>query len=245
MAHPRIESFFTGAVDELLAAYRKSEGSAAANKGSTREEAVRKAIMHSLPATARLYDGEIIDPFGGQSGQLDGIVVAATGAALATSPTEPRVVLAEGALGVVESKSDIGAQWDEVKLTWDKLRVLRRYKGSPAGAWFGGGPHPSDHAFPLLIVGRRGWKKDTTLYDKAKELFDSFGDGYAPPVLVAQLEPPGLGLVVWQDNNTWVARGTIFPTEQRWRVLGNVWGIFAERAQRFASMPVNWASYLE
>jgi hypothetical protein len=244
MAHPRIASFFTGAVDELLAAYRKSEGSAAANKGSLREEAVKRAIMHSLPATARLYDGEIVDPFGGQSGQLDGIVVAATGAALATSPTDPRVVLAEAALGVIESKSDIGAQWDEVKLTWNKLRVLRRYKGNPAGAWHGGGPHPSDHAFPLLIVGRFGWQKNTTLRDKAKELFDAFGDGYPPPVLVAQLEPPGLGFVVWQNNNNWFNDGVMFPPEERWRVLGTPWYTFAERAQRCVSMPVNWAAYL-
>ena len=187
MAHTRLKSFFNGAVKELRGAYEKSEDAPTPCMGSLREEGVRRAIEHSLPSVIRLLEGEIIDPFGKQSGQIDGIAVHATGSALATSPDDSVVALAEGVLAVIESKSNLSAQWNEVERTWEKIRALRRF-GEQAGVWAMGPPLPSDRSIPFFVMGRTGWKKPETLRDKALELFNSFGDAAsAPPVLVVQL----------------------------------------------------------
>jgi hypothetical protein len=132
--HYRLRTFFEGVTGELLGAYRKSEGAPSNCKGSLRERGVRRAIEHSLPGMVRLYDGEVIDPFGQQTGQLDGILVHATGAALATSSDESRIVLAEGALAVIESKSNLMSQWAEVKNTCEKVAKVRRFDPTSGGA---------------------------------------------------------------------------------------------------------------
>jgi hypothetical protein len=159
MAHARLINFFNGVVRELRGAYVKSEGAPAACKGSLRERGIRRAIEHSLPTIASLYDGEIIDPFGGQSGQLDGIVVHATGSALATAPDDSRVALAEGVLAVIESKSNLTGQWDEVLSTWEK--VSRRRRDLRGVVMIGASSiHPSECVFrrarPAIPSGRGG-----------------------------------------------------------------------------------------
>ncbi|WP_437625987.1 DUF6602 domain-containing protein [Sorangium sp. So ce1151] len=244
--HPRLTKFFSGAVTELRGAYEKSEGSPSPCMGSLREEGVRRAIEHCLPGVARLCEGEIIDPYGGQSGQIDGIVVHSTGSALATSPSGSRIALAEGVLGVIESKSNLTAQWNEVVHTWKAVRTLRRYRdGDNQGTWTLGSPHPSDAAIPLIAIGRTGWKKPDTLMEKALELFQSHGTSEAPPpVLVIQLEPAGLGGVFWKDNNHYEPQGIIYDEDSRGRTLSTLWWMLTSRAQAMMMTPIKWTHYL-
>jgi hypothetical protein len=179
-------TFFTGAVDELRAAYKKSEGAPSNCAGSLRERGVRRAIEHSLPAIVRVYEGEIIDRAGGQSGQLDGILVHATGSALATDADDSRIVLAEGAVAVIESKSNLRSQWSEVERTWDKLKGLRRKEG------FG-------DSIPFVVVGRQGWQTGEPIADHICDLLRDF-DGFAPPTIVVQLEPPIIAFALWEAD---------------------------------------------
>lgn len=156
----RLSTFFRGAVDELRGAYVKSEGAPSACKGSLRENGIRRAVAYSLPPVARMYQGEIIDPRGGHSGQLDGIVVHGTSGAVATAEEDGRIATAEGVISVLESKSDISGQWDEVLRTWDQVRQLRRYDEKTHGTvTIGNALHDSDRGVPLIVMGRRGWKK--------------------------------------------------------------------------------------
>jgi hypothetical protein len=248
-AHPRLQSFFLGAVDELVAAYTKSEGAPSACKGSLRESGIRRAIEHSLPAIVRLVEGEIIDPFGRQTGQLDGIVVHATGPALATSVADSRVVLADGAVAVIESKSSLKNQWDEVLGMWGGLRKIRK---SDQKAVRGMGPKPmvlsGADAVPLLAIGRQGWQKPETLCDKASELFDAFGDRSPPQVCVMQLDPPGLGWVglgIETESPLPPSRtGRIYSREERWRPLAQIWLLLTSRAQQTEQRYVDWSGYL-
>jgi hypothetical protein len=239
--HPRLVTFFTGAVDELRAAYKKSEGAPSNCAGSLRERGVRRAIEHSLPGIVRLYEGEIIDRSGGQSGQLDGVLVHATGSALATEADDSRIVLAEGAIAVVESKSSLDSQWSQVELTWDKLKRLRRRKGA-------GG------TIPFVVIGRRGWKTGEPIADHIHGLLKPFekdfpGDS-APPVLVVQLEPPIVGLALWEEepNVALHLKVTVHAFEEghRWQALAQPWRALTQMAMAREADPIAipWNEYL-
>jgi hypothetical protein len=239
--HPRLVTFFTGAVDELRAAYKKSEGAPSDCAGSLRERGVRRAIEHSLPSIVRLYEGEIIDRSGGQSGQLDGILVHATGSALATDAEDARIVLAEGAIAVIESKSSLDKQWSQVKATWDKLKALRRKKGI-------GGP------IPFVVVGRQGWKTRLPIADHVHDLLKPFevefpGD-CAPPVLIVQLEPAMVGLALWKVGADAVAQLDVavqtFDEADRWGVLAQLWRVLTQMAMARDADPIAipWNEYL-
>lgn len=255
--HPRLVTFFRGAMTELRGAYEKSEGAPSAVAGSLREEGIRRAIEHSLPTIAKLYSGEIVDRFGGHSGQLDGMIVHATGSAIATSPTEPRIALAEGVVAIVESKSNLSSQWDEVQATWDKIRVLRRFR-EPRGVWGFRQPQASDWAFPFIVMARAGWRRPETLRDKAAALRASFGDVAAPSVIVVQCDPAGIGLaladtggMVTDDDGH--AKLVMSPTppiagmcdddQERWRPLAIVWRMLTEQARTILHTPIDWVAY--
>jgi len=244
MPHPRLQNFFTGAVDELHGAYRKSEGAPTACVGSLRERGVRRAIEHSLPSIVRLYDGEVIDPGGGHSGQLDGILVHATGSALATAHDDSRVALAEGVLAVIESKSSLTAQWGQVHAMWDKLKTLRKFVDEPKGIFNGAPPAPFERAIPLAIIGREGWKRQEMLEAKVQELVDSFGAPECPPIIVVQLDPPGVCVFSWEDDTGPRVMSAIFDKEERWKTLSHLWSMLGEIAERVIIIPVDWTSYL-
>jgi hypothetical protein len=246
MTHPRLQSFFTGAVDELRGAYRKSEGAPTPCVGSLRESGVRRAVEHCLPGIVHLYEGEIIDSSGEQSGQLDGILVHSTGAALATAPDDSRVVLAEGAVAVIESKSTLTSQWAEVIRTWEKVRKLRRFKGLRHGVFFGATPPmPGDDALPIVVIGRTGWEQANTLGGKAVELFNSFGAPSAPSVTIVQLDPPGFGAVFWESQTSARKVEVIFAESERWRTLAHVWSILTFAAQSLMATSIDWPGYLQ
>jgi hypothetical protein len=214
--------------------------------GSLRESGVRRAVEHCLPGIVHLYEGEIIDSSGEQSGQLDGILVHSTGAALATAPDDSRVVLAEGAVAVIESKSTLTSQWPEVVRTWEKVRGLRRFKGPPRGVFFGGTPPmPGDDALPIVVIGRTGWAQANTLGGKALELFESFGATASPSVTVVQLNPPGVGAVFWVSQTSTQKVEVILDESERWRTLGHVWSILTFAAQRVIATPIDWPGYLQ
>lgn len=238
--HARLVTFFTGAVDELRAAYKKSEGAPSNCAGSLRERGVRRAIEHSLPGIVRLYEGEIIDRTGGQSGQLDGILVHATGSALATDADDSRIVLAEGAVAVVESKSSLDSQWSQVTATWDKLKKLRRRTG------VGG-------AIPFVVVGRRGWKTGEPIADHVYSLLKPFEKEFpndpAPPVLVVQLEPPIVGLALWEVRGGELElKITVDPLDEvhRWGTLAHLWRALSQMAMAREAAPIAipWNEYL-
>jgi hypothetical protein len=247
VAHPRLRTFFNGAVDELRAAYSKSVGAPDACKGSLRENGVKRAIEHSLPSIVRLYTGEIIDPFEGQSGQVDGILVHATGSALATSADDARIAFAEGVLAAIESKSNVAKQWDEVLLTWSKLRVLRRFDPeSPPAVLDRGAPLvPQEAGIPLAVIGRNGWRSRVTLERKVEELSKSFGSPYCPATILVQLDPPGVALLTWEDETGPKAVAAMFEERERGSTLAHLWMFLKTVSDGARMLPFDWWSYFE
>ena len=213
-----------------------------------------------MPGIVSLYEGEIIDSFGGQSGQLDGILVHATGSALATAPNESRVVLAEGALGVLESKSSLQGQWSEVHRTWRKVSELRRFKMPVM-------PPPStaheplssakevakrlkvrarrarlgSHSIPLFVViGREGWQTGDTLSEKAQELSDTCPLP-GSTIMVMQLQPPGYAV----KRGVSAAPQTEMLTEvERWQTICLLWAKITDLAGREKPKQIRWPGYL-
>jgi len=243
-AHPRLISFFNGAIAELRAAYTMSEGAPTAAMGASRETAVMRALRHSIPSVAAIHSGEVIDPYGGQSGQLDGIVVHATGSALATTPDAERIALAEGVIAVIESKSTLTSQWDDVKLTCSKVAKLRR--PAAMGISVGGFPQPSEARIPFVAIGRTGWAKADTLKEKAVDLSATYtDDATAPLVVVVQLEPhPGIAwhLPVGADTRT---SGALFSNAQdEGTPLAYLWWHLGVAVQRVVTRPIDWAAYV-
>lgn len=241
MAHPRLVTFFEGAVDELRAAYKKSERAPSAAKGSTRENAIVTALHHLMPPVAIIHHGEVIDRHGRQSGQLDGIVRHATGVALATTPHEAPVALAEGVLAVIEAKSDLSKQWTEVKGTWSKLSKLRRagtrlhYKSFST---------PPETGIPFIAIGRKGWSTESKIVEKTTELFSDYGEDKCPTVMVAQLDPAAYCLVRFSKSKGSTAVVSILDKDEHWQSLAAVWGILVNEAHGALKRQIDWTGYM-
>jgi hypothetical protein len=251
-AHEALQAYFDGALDELRGAYARSL--AARNStvvGTLRERGIRRALQGCLPSIARMVDGEIIATHHARSGQLDGIVVHASGAALGFDD-EPRVVLAEGVLAAIEAKSDLRSQWEGIRSTWSRVLPLRRSFDPriPAPA----NEHPSEPAIPFIAIGFRGWDTVETLVEEVQELHTMFMAGpaptaIAPPILLVQLDLPAIAAVVDRVEGTplngfpQVVR-SVCP-EDRGRVLRQIWSQLTFLAQRLSPRPADFAGYLK
>ena len=77
----------------------------------------------------------------------------------------PRLYLAERVAAVIEVKSDIAKQWDEIKSTSNALRPLQRQFKVPGFTPYG--PPPKE--VPLFAVGYTGWKDIETVKHKVDE----------------------------------------------------------------------------
>jgi len=72
--------------------------------------------------------------------------------------------LAEGVAAVIEVKSDVAGQWEEVRRTSEQLKKLRRQYGGGIISGF----HPPPQ-IPLFAVGYTGWKTLATVQEKVSE----------------------------------------------------------------------------
>jgi hypothetical protein len=243
-----LKEFFTGAHTALIAAYQRSTGSPDNCAGSVREHAIREALRLTLPHAVRIVDGEIVDSFGNGTGQLDGILVHASGPALAGSEHEPRVVLAEGVLGVMESKSDLtrGDAWERVRDTFTRVIKLRRaYDPLAEPLLRTASPDPSDSRIPFFVVGYKGWARWETVKDHACQLIEiarqECGSHEQVPVIsVIQLEPPGFSALSKRGGPPQVPSNLTLP----WRAVAVMWATLAHSVQRFQVIPANYRGYV-
>src|SRR6185312_4776668 len=161
--HPVLLSRLSAIRQALVAAHQ--DGGPSAISGYVREQTIRQLILPSLPAKYRVTTGQIIDQYGGQSGQLDGVVENGHFPSVpAPSIANVRLILAEGASSVIEVKSTLSSQWDEVLATRDKVRPLkRRYRG---GGWTRG---EMPEGIPFYVVGYSGWSQLKTVNSKISE----------------------------------------------------------------------------
>lgn len=149
----------------LVNAHGGGVGMSSATMGREREHFVSTFLGNVLPTPLRVGSGDIIDSRGGHSGQLDTVVEYPYHPSFPMMSGAPRLYVAEGVAAVVEVKSSLDTQWNEVRATADKVKPLRRVFG---GGVVIGGNFPSPE-IPLVAVGYTGWKKPETILAKAQE----------------------------------------------------------------------------
>jgi len=125
-----------------------------ASRGVEREAFINAFLSDILTPQFRFGSGEITDQKGNRSGQLDIVIEFPFVPSLPLiSGKSPRLYLAEGIVAVIEVKSDIKKQWDEVFKTAEKLSQLKRNYSTGITI----GPIPAEK-IPLYAVGYKGWK---------------------------------------------------------------------------------------
>jgi len=117
--------------------------------------------MESIfPSTYRFGTGDIVDSNGVRSGQID---IVTEYPFLPSFPAlgkdSPRLYLADGVAIVIEVKSNLCDQWDEVIATCNKLKKLSCDESRITQA-IGSTPGTK---IPLIAVGFKGWKKKETI----------------------------------------------------------------------------------
>jgi hypothetical protein len=232
--HPKLRDFFNFRYDELLAALLKASPASSATKGRAREGAIGQVLDQVLPPLIRRVSGDVLDAAGRSSGQLDGILVHQSFPTLDLADGAV-LVPAEGVVAVVESKSDLAKQWNEVVGTWEKLKAIRR---APPSVIFGSGVDPSAVAAPFVVVGLRGWATAARTEEAVQDLQQRFGPD-SPPIFVLNVEQRAYAV---GDRSG--LRGHELRDDQRGNMLAQVWAFLSETARSVAHRPIPWHEYL-
>lgn len=152
--NPHVLERVRGIRKQLLAAREAGKAMSRASKGTEREALIAGFLSKVLPPTYRFGTGDATDIAGNRSGQLDVVVEYPFGPSIPiVGPGDVRLYLAETVGVVIEVKSNLSTQWNEVVRTAEQLAPLRRAPNS--GMTWGSGP--SDR-IPLVVVGFEGWK---------------------------------------------------------------------------------------
>jgi hypothetical protein len=130
----------------------------ASTKGKEREHFIHKFLEQVLPPPHRFGSGDITDSLGQRSGQVDIVIEHPLLPSLPQIGGEERLYLAESVAAVIEIKSDLSSQWDEVERTAREVKKLRRpprrdvNPSLPPGQGY---PDP----IPVFAVGYKSWSK--------------------------------------------------------------------------------------
>jgi hypothetical protein len=158
-------------LDGLLGHFRAglSAGgeSATANRGTEREAFLSAFLLQALPPIYRTGTGEITDIQGSRSGQLD-IVIEMPWAPSFGFPGSPvRLYPAEAVGVVIEVKSDVADQWNQVEGSAKALAELRQRLGGTSVS----GPNlevhnESNERIPVFAVGYKGWRSAAPIKER-------------------------------------------------------------------------------
>ena len=142
----------------LMAHHRAGVMMPNASKGGERETVVREFFSKIHPSPTRFGSGSVVDSLGNQSGQIDIVAEFPFFPSFPTPGADERLYLAESVSFVVEVKSNVSNQWDQVKSTTRKMRTLRRrwkghigLEGSSLTIY-----DPSTSEIPIVVVGYEG-----------------------------------------------------------------------------------------
>lgn len=136
-----------------------------ASMGAEREFFIHHVLSNVIAPPFRIGNGDITDASGHRSGQSDIVIEHANSISFPMIlPNAPRLYLAEGVCAVIEIKSNLSSQWDEVVRSHRTLAPLQR---DYLSVNFSIG-EPSKN-IPHFAVGYRGWKTQETLKEKMAE----------------------------------------------------------------------------
>jgi len=146
----------------LMAHHAAGMSLPSATKGTEREVLVREFLGKVFPAPYRFGSGAVTDASGRRSGQLDIVVEWPFCASFPAPSGTERLYLAESVAFVVEVKSNLASQWDQVERSAARVHALRRHwaghaaTGAPMAAVT---PQPPSVSWiPFVAVGFVGFK---------------------------------------------------------------------------------------
>lgn len=173
-----------------------------AAKGNEREQFVQTVLNNAFPPHYRFSSGDIVDSYGKKSGQVDIVLEQPRSYSFPLLSGGPRLYLAESVAAVIEVKSDLSNQWNEVIATANKLAEIKRKFSSESlrelletmesgRVKFENDINPTkikaniereirrdknigSERIPFFVVGFKGWAKDETMCSK---LVDNRIDG--------------------------------------------------------------------
>lgn len=201
----------------LLAAAQPSDPASAHAKGLVREAFVQLYLRRVLPVSLRISSGDVIDALGHCTGHCD-LVIESRFAPTVPNPvgTDDTLHLSEGVACVIEVKSSLHLQWDEVVKKAEQVRKLER---SITGAAVGGQVDYS--RVPMYVVAYHGWQTQ----QRVRECVDA---GTVDGVLVLQpayfygkmTQHPSAK--DWATRHTWEHAGPAALWEFAWALFHEV-----------------------
>jgi hypothetical protein len=158
MPNQHLLARLAGIQQALIAQHMGGRGLPNATIGSERETFLREFLAKVFPSQYRFASGAITDAAGRLSGQIDIAVEYPFLPSFPMPASAERLLLAESVATVIEVKSDLSSQWDQVAATTRAVRPLRRkWKGtvslSGGAIGFGG---DRETPIPLIAVGYTG-----------------------------------------------------------------------------------------
>ena len=129
--------------------------------GGERELVLHGLFREVLPPIYRFGQGAITDATGYLTGQVDLVMELPFGPSLPMPAGSHRLYLAESVAAVVEIKSDLSSQWDEVEQTVGRVRQLTRDLRQTQRYALESSPEPDTRitaiqGIPCYAVGFRG-----------------------------------------------------------------------------------------
>ncbi|MBI2483484.1 hypothetical protein HYV74_04905 [Candidatus Uhrbacteria bacterium] len=131
-----------------------------AAKGAEREDFINKYLAEMMPPPFRFGSGDVTDQRGEKSGQIDIVVEYPFLPSLPMVSGSSRLYLAEGVAAVVEVKSSVLDQWEQVRSMAAAVKKLERHFGSTLSM---GQPQVR---IPVFVVGYQGWRDIDTMKSK-------------------------------------------------------------------------------
>lgn len=150
------------ALQTQLIAHHHGGNPSSTSKGKEREEFITNYLEKVMPPIFRFGSGEATDVQNNTTGQLDLVIEYPLFPSIPQPVSSPKLYLAEGVAAVIEIKSDLSSQWDEVLETARKIKSLQR---SFSGQIFLGDERFTK-TIPVFAVGYKGWTQEQTLQDK-------------------------------------------------------------------------------
>jgi len=152
--HELLQNRLNSLRDIALATHGAGRGLSDNTVGVEREALIKGLLTQIFPSPYRFVSGAIIDSISAEpSGQIDIAVLLPSAPSFPMlSAGDQRLVLAENVAAVIEVKSNLAAQWDQVTATVQKVKKLKKHLRDVAE-----GVAEVTH-IPTIAVGYRGWK---------------------------------------------------------------------------------------
>lgn len=156
----------SGLQRQLMAAYEVGVPLSSNSKGTEREIFLQQFLRQVLPTIYRLGTGDVIDALGSRSGQLDVVIEYPFGPSFpALGEQQVRLYLAETVAAVIEVKSDLSTQWQQVERTAAALAKVERKMEVIMSQGYG-----DLSRVPFYVIGFKGWSDPAVLKERVDSL---------------------------------------------------------------------------